>query len=111
MTGQGRVDRANAPLFWNSGYYKVVRAGNWKLQVNEKQGKTWLFNLATDPTEKVNLASKNRVKLTELQAILAAHHRGRQPPLYASTTDVAIMVDKTLAETYKPGDEFIYWPN
>ena len=111
MTGQGRVDRANAPLFWNSGYYKVVRAGNWKLQVNEKQGKTWLFNLATDPTEKVNLASKNRVKLTELQAILAAHHRGRKPPLYASTTDMAIMVDKTLAETYKPGDEFIYWPN
>jgi uncharacterized sulfatase len=111
MTGQGKVDRANAPLFWNSGYYKVVRAGNWKLQVNEKQGKIWLFNLATDPTEKVNLASKNTVKLAELQAILAAHHRGRKPPLYASTTDMAVMVDKTLAETYKPGDEFIYWPN
>jgi uncharacterized sulfatase len=88
-----------------------VRAGNWKLQVNEKQGKTWLFNLATDPTEQVNLASKNSVKLAELQAILGAHHRGRKPPLYASTTDMAIMVDKTLAETYKPGDEFIYWPN
>jgi uncharacterized sulfatase len=55
-----------------------VRTGNWKLQVNEKQGKTWLFNLATDPTEKV-IASKNPAKRDELKAILAAHHHGRYP--------------------------------
>lgn len=110
-TGQGLMERPDAPLFWNSGYYKVVRAQNWKLQVNEKQGKSWLFDLANDPTEQVNLAEKRTDKLAELQALLNAHHKGRKPPLYPSITDSAIMVDKTLAERFEPGDEFIYWPN
>lgn len=111
MTGRGVVERADAPLFWNSGYYKAVRAGNWKLQVNEKQGKAWLFDLAADPTEKVNLAERNPAKRAELQERLETHHRGRKPPLYPSTLEAAVMIDKTLAEQFKPGDEFIYWPN
>lgn len=111
LTGRGSVERADAPLFWNSGYYKAVRAGDWKLQVNEKQGKAWLFNLGQDPTEQVNLIDQNPAKRAELAGLLAAHQRGRKPPLYASTTDLAVMVDKTLADRFKPGDEFIYWPN
>lgn len=111
MTGSGAVERADAPLFWNSGYYKVVRAGDWKLQVNEKQRKAWLFNLAADPTETTDLAARNPAKRAELQALLDAHHRGRRQPLYASTTDLPVMVDKTLAERFAPGDEFVYWPN
>jgi arylsulfatase A-like enzyme len=110
-TGQGVMDRPDAPLFWNSGYYKVVRAQNWKLQVNEKQGKSWLFDLANDPTEQVNLAEKRTDKRAELQALLNAHHKGRKPPLYPTTTDMPIMIDKTLAERFEPGDEYIYWPN
>ncbi|WP_341711390.1 sulfatase [Erythrobacter sp.] len=111
LTGAGPIDRPEAPLFWNSGYYKVVRAGNWKLQVNEKQRKAWLYDLASDPTEQANLIDRHPDKRAELQALLNAHHRGRRPPLYPSVTDSAIMVDKTLAERFEPGDEFIYWPN
>jgi arylsulfatase A-like enzyme len=37
---------------------RVVRAGDWKLQVSKRPDKIWLFNLATDPTEQVNLASR-----------------------------------------------------
>jgi uncharacterized sulfatase len=111
MTGSGKVERADAPLFWNSGYYKAVRAGDWKLQVNEKQRKAWLFNLAADPTETTDLAARNPAKRAELQALIDAHHRGRKPPLYASTTDLAVMIDKTLAQQFTPGDEFVYWPN
>ncbi|MFO6430262.1 hypothetical protein ACLBKT_09260 [Erythrobacter sp. W302b] len=37
-------------MFWNYSNYETVRAGNWKLQVNEKQPKAWLFNLAEQPT-------------------------------------------------------------
>ncbi|ANY19373.1 Arylsulfatase [Tsuneonella dongtanensis] len=110
-TGSGAVERADAPLFWNSGYYKVVRAGDWKLQVNEKQGKSWLYDLASDPTEKVNLIGKRPDKRVELAALLASHHRGRKAPLYPSVLDGSIMIDKTLAERFEPGDEFIYWPN
>lgn len=111
LTGTGAQLRADAPLFWNSGYYKAVRAGDWKLQVNTKQNKVWLYNLAADPTEKRNLAAAEPAKRAELEALLAAHHRGRKPPLYASTFDTPVSIDKTLAEPYVAGDEFVYWPN
>jgi arylsulfatase A-like enzyme len=111
LTGQGAQPRADAPLFWSSGYYKAVRSGDWKLQVNGKQGKVWLYNLAADPTEKVNLAQREPAKRAELEALLAAHERGRKPPLYASTFDTPVWIDRTLDQPYRKGDEFIYWPN
>ncbi len=111
LTGQGGPLRADTPLFWSSGYYKAVRAGDWKLQVNGKQGKAWLYNLAADPTERTNLAAAQPAKRAELAALLAAHERGRKPPLYASTFDTPVSIDRTLAEPFRAGDEFIYWPN
>ncbi|WP_095012505.1 sulfatase [Tsuneonella mangrovi] len=111
MTGVGKFERPDAPLFWNSGYYQVVRKGGWKLQVDGLQHKAWLYDLATDPTERVNLAEKNPAKRAELQALLDAHQRGRKPPLYPSTVDMPVMVDKTMAERFEKGDEYIYWPN
>ncbi len=111
LTGKGPALRADTPLFWSSGYYKAVRAGDWKLQVNGKQGKAWLYNLAADPTERSNLAASQPAKRRELEAMLAAHERGRKPPLYASTFETPVSIDKTLAEPFKAGDEFSYWPN
>lgn len=111
LTGTGIQTRADAPLFWNSGYYRAVRQGDWKLQINGKQGKVWLYNLATDPTEKRNLAAAEPERRDALAALIAAHHRGRKPPLYASTFDMPVSIDKTLAEPFRPRDEWIYWPN
>jgi uncharacterized sulfatase len=111
LTGQGAALRSDAPLFWNSGYYKAVRAGDWKLQVNEKQRKAWLYNLAADPTETTNLIARNPAKRAELEALLAAHHRGRKAPLYPSTFDMPVMIDRTLADRFSPEAEYIYWPN
>ena len=31
-TGTGIIERPNDALFWQSGYYQVVRSGDWKLQ-------------------------------------------------------------------------------
>lgn len=111
LTGKGTQSRADAPLFWSSGYYKAVRAGDWKLQVNGKQGKVWLYNLAADPTEQRNLAESEPAKRKELEALLAAHERGRKPPLYVSTFDTPVSIDTTLAEPFDPRGEWIYWPN
>lgn len=108
---QARITRPDDALYWNSGYYQVVRAGDWKLQVNGKQGKVWLFDLKADPTEQNNLAAAQPAKVAELKSLLARHQQGRKPPLYASTTDNAIMVDKTMAQRFKSGDEYVYWPN
>lgn len=111
LTGKGKPLDPQTPLFWGSGYYKAVRAGDWKLQVNAKQGKAWLYNLAADPTERNNLAASQPAKRAELERLLAAHEKGRRAPLYRSTFDTPVSIDKTLAEPYRKGDEFIYWPN
>ena len=109
--GNGSIERPNDALFWQSGHAKVVRAGDWKLQVSGRLDKKWLFDLANDPTERVNLAETRPKKLAELQALLDAHHKDRTPPLYPSVTDMAVMIDKTLAEQFEPGDEYVYSPN
>lgn len=111
LTGKGAQTRPDAPLFWSSGYYRAVRAGDWKLQVNGKQNKVWLANLAADPTEQRNLAAAEPAKRAELQGLLAAHERGRKAPLYASTFDTPVSIDRTLDQPFDPGGEWIYWPN
>lgn len=110
-TGEGRIERPNDALFWQSGFYQVVRAGDWKLQVDGRQNKSWLFDLDTDPTEQVNLAAERPEKLAELTALLAEHHADSVGPLYPHKLESPIMIDKTIIETATPDDEYITWPN
>ena len=98
-------------LFWESGHYRVVRHQDWKLQVAARPDKQWLFNLAEDPTEQVNLAESRPDKLAELMALLDAHRANARPPLYPAAIEAAVAIDKTLAEPFEDGDEYIYSPN
>jgi arylsulfatase A-like enzyme len=109
--GVGGLARPDDALFWQSGYYRVVRAGDWKLQVDGKQGKSWLFDLGRDPTESTNLAASEPEKLAQLQALLDRHHENARAPLYASTSDIPMAIDKTGAEELTAGDEIVWWPN
>lgn len=109
--GTGTVERPGDAIFWQSGYYHVVRAGGWKLQVDGKQKKSWLFNLQDDPTEETNLADSRPDKVAELQALLDRHQEGARKPLYASTVNLPVALDKTGAEKAGPEDEFVWWPN
>lgn len=110
-TGVGVEDWDRETLFWQSGHYRVVRHGDWKLQVTARPDKQWLFNLAEDPTEQNNLASANPAKLSELMALLDAHEAASRGPLYPPVTEASIAIDKTRAERFEAGDEYIYWPN
>ena len=73
--------------------------------------KDWLFNLATDPTEKVNLAEREPQKLAELKAELAAHHADMPASRWSSFIAMPISIDKTLDQPEAPGDEYTYWYN
>ena len=110
-TGEGAEQWDRETLFWQSGHYRVVRHGDWKLQVTARPDKQWLFNLGEDPTEQNNLAAAEPAKLAELQALLDEHAANARPPLYPAATELPIAVDKTLAEPFEEGDEYIYWPN
>lgn len=110
-TGGGGLARPDDAIFWQSGYYRVVRAGDWKLQVDGRQQKTWLFDLAADPTEQVNLSAVRPDKLETLMALLDAHQAGGRGPLYPHTIESPVAIDRTAADRVEPGDEYIYWPN
>ena len=110
-TGEGAQAWDRDTLFWQSGYYRVVRHGDWKLQVSENPDKAWLYNLADDPTEHSNLAESRADKLKELKALLDAHKASARKPLYPYAAEMPVAIDKTLAERFKAGDEYIYWPN
>ena len=110
-TGTGKIERPNDALFWQSGYYQVVRAGDWKLQIDGKQNKEWLFDLKSDPTEQVNLAESRADKLAELRAVLKAHHKNAIEPLYPYSIESPILIDKVGDAKGLPGDEFVIWPN
>ncbi len=110
-TGDGRIERPDDAIFWQSGFYQVVRSGDWKLQVNGAQNKTWLFNLAVDPTEQDNLVDARPEKVAELQALIDAHQADAVGPLYDHTLESPIAIDKTLADARTEEDAYIIWPN
>jgi arylsulfatase A-like enzyme len=111
MTGSGNIVRENDAIFWQSGYYRVVRAGDWKLQVDGKQNKTWLLDLANDPTEQNNLADERKDKVAELQGLLDAHQANYGGPLYDYEMESPQPIDITGADTATKDDEYVWVPN
>lgn len=109
-TGEAETTGSDT-IFWQSAYNKVVRQGDWKLQVSARPDKAWLYDLSADPTEKVNLAEARPNKVAELQDLLDQHEAGAREPLYPYTIEGPVAVDKTLADKIGPDDEIIYWPN
>jgi arylsulfatase A-like enzyme len=98
-------------LFWRSGGLSTVRSRGWKLQVDERQDKSWLFDLEADPTEHHDLAAGRPQKVAELQALLDAHDRVLGPRHFPALVEAVVPIDRTLADPYVPGEPFAYWSN
>ncbi len=105
------ITRPDNALYWTSGYYRVVRQGDWKLQVSERPDQAWLYNLASDPTEQTNLADRYPDRVASMRSLLDTHQDGSRPALYPYTLEAPVAVDRTRAEMVVDGDEVIYWPN
>ena len=59
----------------------------------------------------VRIISRHTLTSEELEALLAAHQASSRGPLYESVVQMPVMVDKTLAEKFVEGDEYVYTPN
>lgn len=106
--------QAGAPhksLYWRDGEYKVLLAGNWKLQVTERPKKIWLYNLAEDPSEHHNLANTMPDKVIELRAALNAVDSQQAKPLWPSLLEKPVRLDRPLGSKFGKDDEYIYWAN
>lgn len=108
--GEG-VGRPGDAIFWRSGHYRALLANDWKLQVAVRPQKTWLFDLASDPTEQRDLSGERPEKLAELSALLAAHEKEMAEPLWPALIEGSIAVDHPLDVPMQDGDEYVYWAN
>jgi arylsulfatase A-like enzyme len=98
-------------LFWRSGGYEAVRDGDWKLQISRRPQRVWLFNLADDPTEQSDLSPARRDIVARLSAELAAHDRQMAKPSWPALLEEPIRIDAPAGTPWKPGQEYVYWPN
>ena len=97
--------------FWRSGDYRVVRAGDWKLQVAKRPEKAWLFNLATDPTEHVNLAAREPERVAAMRKLIDAQNAGLPKPLWPGLLEAPIRIDVPLNAPWRKDQEYVYWAN
>ena len=108
---RGETGAVREALFWRSGELRMVRYGDWKLQVDKRQNKRWLFDLAADPTEKNDLAAERPEKVAELEALLDGQDEVFGPRHFPVLVEAAVPIDRTLAEPYVAGEPFAYWSN
>ena len=97
-------DLNQRPIFWKTGHNKVVIKDNWKLQVEEYSQKQWLFNLADDPTEQLELSDQHPEKVYELIALINQHSEGANDFIYKPPLLANVDVDRNLKESVEEGD-------
>ena len=105
-------DLNQRPIFCKTGHNKVVIKDNWKLQVEEYSQKQWLFNLADDPTEQLELSDQYPEKVYELMALINQHSEGAKNFIYKPPLLANVDVDRNLKEAVEEGhseDEESVW--
>ncbi len=103
--------RPHQALYWRTDRYLVVRDGDWKLQITDRPAKTWLHNLAIDPTEQMNRAAQEPARVAAMRAALEQFDRSQVAPMWRSLGAGYIPIDKTLADPQEPDDEYVYFSN
>lgn len=98
-------------LFWRSGPYQAALSDGWKLHRDELQGKSWLFNVAEDPTEQHEVSKDYPEEFAHMNALLDAHNDAQAEPSWPSYAASPHRIDKTSADPYAEDDEYIYWAN
>lgn len=98
-------------LFWRSGDYRVVRDGDWKLQVSANPNRVWLFNLRDDPTEQHDLSARHPERVAAMRALIEAQNRGLPAPLWPALIEGAVRIDVPLNTPWREDQAYIYWSN
>ena len=88
-----------------------MRDGDWKLQVSRNPARIWLFDLAPDPTERNDFSARRPDIVARLRTDLAVHDSDLAKPLWPALLEEPIRIDVPADAPWKPGQEYVYWPN
>jgi len=105
------LGRPHEVMFWRSGHYRVVRAGDWKLQISARPERTWLFNLADDPQERRDLSAQEPQRVAQMREMIALHERDMPAPLWPALLEGPIRIDPHLNTPWTEDQEYVYWAN
>lgn len=83
-------------LFWRNGYSKAVLKGSYKLYVNERNHKVFLYDIAADLSEKEDLSATLPDKVKELRDDLASWESQLKQPAWPNKISWQIPVDGEL---------------
>lgn len=110
LSGEAPNDLAERTLVWRKEEYRAIRHGRWKLQTAKYPNAVWLYDLQTDPTERVNLAKRLPEKVKELQRRMAAEEKDFVPPAWTPAARSRVDIDG-YAPDAKGEVEHVYWTN
>lgn len=105
------VEDPHEAIFWRTGTYRVVRSGDWKLQLSDPDETPFLYNLAVDPTEQLNLAMSEPEQLRRLKRLIEAGMSDWVAPLRPPLVTGPNYPDKHLNEPLDESDVPVYWYN
>ena len=106
-----KIANPHQTLFWRSGNHQAVLHENWKYLVSKKEGTKWLFNTELDPLEINNLININPKKTSQIENLLVTLNSEQADPLYPSSTELPVLIDKYDGQVIEDADEYIYWSN
>ena len=71
----------------------------------------WLFDTSVDPEEQNNIIENHPEEVRLIEELLVQFNSEQQDPLFPSSYEVPIMIDKYDGQKYEEEDEYIYWSN
>ena len=106
-----KQSKPHKTLFWRSGNHQSVLHENWKYIISKKENFSWLFDTSVDPLETNNLIESHPEVAIEIEELLVKFNSEQKDPLFPSSYDTPIMIDKYDGQEYEEGDEYLYWSN
>jgi len=96
-------------IVWRSGRYRAVRSGDYTLQIDGTQEKSFLYNIKDDIGEETNLADELPEKVAELTEILERAEENFCDPIWPSPVYVRIPLD-IASEDRSLDKDFVWFP-
>lgn len=85
LLGQSDQQQIHDHLYWEFGDWIAIRQGTWRAVKPEKKPTWELYDLASDPSESLDLAAKHPDILNKLTTLASAAHEPVRKGTYADT--------------------------
>ena len=106
-----KQSKPHKTLFWRSGNHQSVLHEKWKYIISKKENFRWLFDTSVDPLESNNLIESHPEVARKIEELMTKFNSEQNDPLFPTSYETPIMIDKYDGQKFEEGDEYLYWSN